>query len=199
MQLDRTYWNDRWEKQETGWDIGQASPAIMRFIKERISPGSSLLIPGCGNAHEAQALLEQGFTDITLLDIAPEAVQGLESRFAGEKRIRIVCEDFFQHKGRYDVIVEQTFFCALPPVLRADYVRKTWELLNEGGVLAGLLFDRVFERPGPPFGGSRQEYLGLFEKGFEIRQMETTPFSIPPRAGSELFIECIKREHYDIS
>jgi hypothetical protein len=26
----------------------------------------------------------------------------------------------FNHKGEYDLIIEQTFFCALPPVMRQN-------------------------------------------------------------------------------
>ncbi|HXH19987.1 MAG TPA: hypothetical protein VNJ07_12995 [Chitinophagales bacterium] len=29
--------------------------------------------------------------------------------------VRLIHRDFFKHQGRYDLIIEQTFFCAINP------------------------------------------------------------------------------------
>jgi SAM-dependent methyltransferase len=144
-----------------------------------------ILIPGGGNSYEAVYLLEQGFKNVTVVDISEVVCQRLTDNY-GEKGLRVVCADFFEHSDTYDLIVEQTFFCAISPSLRGDYVQKMTELLSEDGVLAGLLFNRAFEG-GPPFGGSVAEYQALFDKaGFKIT-FDLAPASIPPRAGSEVF------------
>jgi hypothetical protein len=44
-----------------------------------------ILIPGCGNAHEAELLLEEGFKNITLLDIAPKACEIISKKFSHMK------------------------------------------------------------------------------------------------------------------
>jgi hypothetical protein len=31
--LDQAYWNTRWQNNETGWDMRQASPAIMEYYE----------------------------------------------------------------------------------------------------------------------------------------------------------------------
>ncbi|MDX1334071.1 MAG: SAM-dependent methyltransferase, partial [Robiginitalea sp.] len=96
--------------------------------------------------------------------------------------------DFFEfNEGPFDLVLEHTFFCALPPDLRPQYAEKMAGLLKKGGKLAGLLFDFPLTEEGPPFGGSREEYLRLFEPFFEIRILEEARNSIPPRAGRELF------------
>jgi hypothetical protein len=190
---DQEYWNRRWENRETGWDIGTAAPAIMEYMKHYPNRNAPILIPGCGNAHEAASLLKFGFTNITLLDIAPLAVSGLHIKFSGFPEIRTLCEDFFEHREHYDLIIEQTFFCAIPPGRRKEYVLKAGSLLNENGKLIGLLFNRLFEQDGPPYGGSAEEYQSLFSCCFQIQKMETCTKSIPPRAGTELFIELIKK------
>ena len=38
---------------------------------------ASILIPGCGNAYEAEYLLANGFKNITIIDIAPSLVAQL--------------------------------------------------------------------------------------------------------------------------
>jgi SAM-dependent methyltransferase len=148
----------------------------------------AVLIPGCGNAYEAAYLLENGFANITLIDIAALPVQQLCERFHPESdpRIRILHEDFFTHEGQYDLILEQTFFCAIDPSQRDAYVRKMASLLKPGGILAGVLFNRDFEG-GPPFGGHIDEYRARFSPHFSVRILEPCYNSIGPRAGKEAF------------
>ena len=122
--IDQKYWNERWEKSETGWDVGYASPAITEYLKQYSNKNAAILIPGCGNAYEAAFLVENGFTDITLIDIAPKAVEMLKKNFTNSPQVKIICEDFFLHEGKYDLIVEQTFFCAIPPSRRKEYANK---------------------------------------------------------------------------
>lgn len=192
--LDQNYWNERWEQRETGWDIGYSSPPIEDYMVQFENKNAKILIPGCGNAHEAEFLLENGFTDITILDIAPNAVAILKKKFENNPEIKVVCDDFFYHHDRYHLIIEQTFFCALNPERRTEYVKKTAELLSPKGKIMGVLFDRFFERQGPPFGGTIEEYRGLFGKEFEIKTMEKCRNSIPARMGLEAFIILEKKE-----
>lgn len=185
--LDKNYWNNRWQTGETGWDIGHAAPALTEYAAQLKNKNISILIPGCGNAYEAEYLLENGFENITLLDISPEVVEAMRKRFEG-KKINIICGDFFAHEQQYDLILEQTFFCALSPELRGDYVRKAASLLKEDGKIAGVMFSREFEKEGPPFGGIPQEYEKLFSPYFDILKMEPCYNSIPPRQGTEVFV-----------
>ena len=191
-----TNWEQRWQAGQTGWDIGAASPPLTDYIDQipAAQRARRVLIPGCGNAYEAQYLLDAGFSDITVLDIAPTALHQLRLRLddAGPdpdwaQRLHLVCADFFTFSGAFDLILEQTFFCALDPGLRNAYARKMHELLAPGGKLVGVLFDRTFEG-GPPFGGSTAEYRQLFEPLFRIKTMELCYNSIAPRAGSEVFV-----------
>ena len=193
VPMDKKYWDTRWEKNETGWDIGYPSPAITEYIDGITNKNIAILIPGCGNAYEAEYLLQKGFTNVTLIDIAPLAVENLKEKFEGNLSIKILCEDFFEHKGAYDLILEQTFFSAIPPFKRNDYASKMHHLLNKKGIIVGVLFDKQFNNPYPPFGGCPCEYKPIFEPYFEIKIMETCYNSIPPRKGSEVFIHFIKK------
>lgn len=191
-KLNQTFWNQRWEQNLTGWDIGCASPAITEFVKN-LPKSKKILIPGCGNAHEAEFLLKNGFTNISLLDIAPKAIENLNKKFKNIESIRLLCEDFFEHQDKYDLILEQTFFCAIPPSKRREYAQKISELLTEKGELVGVLFNREFQQEGPPFGGNKEEYLTYFEPYFHVLKMEDCYNSIPPRQNSELFIRLMKK------
>lgn len=101
---------------------------------------------------------------------------------------QIINSDFFDMEGKFDLIIEQTFFCALNPELRENYVRKMKFLLNPKGKIAGLLFQFPLTTEGPPFGSSKEEYIALFQKDFNIINMETAYNSIAPRKNRELFV-----------
>ena len=193
-QLDENYWENQWQKNEIGWDVGESSPPIENYILQYLDKNAAILIPGCGNAYEAEFLWNKGFKDITVLDFAPKAVEILEKKFKDKEGIKIICENFFNHLGHYDLIIEQTFFCAIPTLLRKEYAKKMSELLNKNGKLIGVLFNRNFEEKGPPFGGSIPEYEFIFKKYFQIEVMEECRNSIKPREGTEIFINLKKLE-----
>lgn len=188
LPLDQTYWDNQYKANATGWDLGKVSPPIKSYIDTIENKEVKILIPGCGNTYEAEYLLEQGFTNVTVIDIAPTLVENLKQKFANHKSITIVLGDFFEHQGEYDYIIEQTYFCALPPILRQRYVWKMHQLLSDRGKLAGLLFNREFE-VSPPFGGNLKEYEHLFRNAFVFNSISLAKNSIPARENTELFIE----------
>ncbi|MBX2931412.1 MAG: methyltransferase [Chitinophagaceae bacterium] len=192
-ELDASFWNERWINKQTGWDVGYATPPITEFMKQYENKHAAILIPGCGNAYEAEFLIANGFTNITLLDIAEEAVKSLTEKFQSSTQINIVCDDFFHHQKKYDVIIEQTFFCAQVLERREEYIKKVHSLLNNNGQLIGVLFGITFEKEGPPFGGDIITYQQLFEPYFSIKTMEPCYNSIAPRAGAEIFIHLIRK------
>jgi methyl halide transferase len=190
--LDQEYWDKQYTSNTTGWDLGKVSPPIKEYIDTLEDKNTSILIPGCGNTYEAEYLLEKGFTNVTVIDIAPTLVKRLQEKFKSNPNIKIILGDFFEHQGQYDLIIEQTFFCALSPELRQKYVRKMYQLLSDKGKLVGLLFNKTFEG-GPPFGGSKTEYELLFKQYFDFIKMDLCQNSIKPRTNSELFIDFRKK------
>lgn len=185
--FDADYWSKRYNI-NPAWDVGTATEPLIAYFDTLKDQHISILIPGCGNAYEAKYLLEKGFTDITIMDIVPEIIHKLSAEcHKYGKHIKIICEDFFQHHGAYDLIIEQTFFCALHPSQRNDYIKKMHALLKPGGTLAGLLFIKEFYGDEPPFGGSMSAYRELFSSMFQIDTMHIAQNSIIPRQGSECF------------
>lgn len=194
--LDTAYWQQRYEAGQTGWDTGRITPPLRNYFN-RIgkSDGRRILIPGAGRGYEAEFLHRAGWPQVLVADLAPAALQALQARVPDFPAAHLLLTDFFalEPSPPFDLIVEQTFFCALDPVLRPAYARQCARLLRPGGTLTGLLFDTEFSQPGPPFGGSREEYRAYFEPYFNFVQFDTAPDSLPPRQGRELFI-CLERK-----
>lgn len=189
MCFSAAFWNERYQNNQTGWDLNGPSTPLKEYIDQIEDKNIRILIPGCGNAYEAEYLIQQGFTSITLVDISDVLVNNLKEKFIDNPSINIINQDFFDLDGNFDLILEQTFFCALSPSLRTNYVNKIHDLLAPNGLLVGVLFQVDFGQPYPPFGGSKVEYKNLFSEKFKIEKLETCYNSIKPRKGSELFIQ----------
>jgi hypothetical protein len=159
-----------------------------------------ILIPGAGRAYEAEALHRLGYRQVHVLDWAEEPLQALRERVPDFPAEHLHQEDFFAHQAPdgagYRVLIEQTFFCAIDPKRRPDYVAHAARLLAPRGVLLGLLFqdplNDASHGQGPPYGGDAATYRRLFAQHFDLEHLATAEHSIPPRAGRELLIRARK-------
>ncbi|OHX66328.1 methyltransferase domain-containing protein [Flammeovirga pacifica] len=187
---DKIFWDKKYENQQTGWDIGYASTPLVEYFDQLTNKELYILIPGVGNAYELEYLWKKGFKNVYALDLSEKPINNFLQRVKDFPKDQIICDDFFKTSIsiKFDLIIEQTFFCALPPSMREQYVLHTHRLLKEGGKISGLLFTFPLSMEGPPFGGSIQEYQKLFNQYFTIKKMEECYNSIPPRQGNELFV-----------
>jgi len=191
--IDKNYWEKRWENNEIGWDAGTITTPLKQYFDQLKDKNIKILIPGCGNAHEAEYLFNEGFKHTYIIDIAPQALESFSKRVPNFPKENLICGDFFNHQNQYDLIVEQTFFCALDPILREAYINKMHALLKPTGKLIGLLFNIPLNTAHPPFGGNKEEYQKQFAPFFHFKHFETCYNSIKPRENNELFIVFEKR------
>lgn len=192
MELNADYWEQRYREGTTGWDIGHPSTPLKEYIDQLNDHSLRILIPGAGNAYEAEYLHQRGFTNTYVIDFSKTALANLQDRVPDFPSSHILHGNFFELEDSFDLILEQTFFCALDPSLRPDYAKKMNELLTSSGKLAGLLFDFPLTDEGPPFGGSKEEYIDYFTPYFDINILERATNSIAPRSGKELFFKLLK-------
>lgn len=195
MKTEEEYWSKRYKENKTAWDIGYPSTPLKEYIDQLEDKNIRILIPGAGNAYEAEYLYEQGFNNIFVLDISKHPLQALQKRVPNFPNDHLLQGDFFELENHFDLIIEQTFFCSFEPSKenRKAYAKKMNEILRPGGTLAGLWFKHSLDKGGPPFGGSQEEYLEYFIPYFETKTFEDCHNSIPPRAGNELFGIFIKK------
>lgn len=194
----KSYWDAQYSENMTGWDIGNVSTPIKEYIDQISDKSLKILIPGAGNAYEAEYLFLNGFTTVYVLDISSIAISSFKQRFPDFPDKQLLNQDYFSLNDTYDLIIEQTFFCAINPADRARYVMKTHSLLKENGKLVGLLFNHEFEKEGPPFGGTVQEYEELFSQFFDFKTFEVAYNSIKPRDKREHFINFLKKKQNSI-
>lgn len=193
MLLDADYWNQRYLGNDAAWDAGEITTPLKNYIDQLGNKDRKILIPGAGNGHEAAYLWENGFSNTYVIDLAKEPLSNLKKKCPEVPASHFIQADFFDHREKYDLIIEQTFFCALDPALRKAYAIHMHELLKPGGKLVGVLFNDKLNADKPPFGGTKEEYVSYFDPYFQYRTFETCYNSIKPRAGRELFINLIRK------
>ena len=177
------FWDTRYRSRTTPWDAGRV-PLALREYARRITPGSRILIPGCGSAYEAYYLLENGF-DVLAIDFSLAAVEAAQRTLACFAE-HLKLADFFRFDfGKpFDVVYERAFLCALPPRIWPQYAARMAELLRPGGELAGFFFFRQMEK-GPPFGTTPEALHALLDPPFDLVEDKEVTDSIPVFEGAE--------------
>ncbi len=157
-------WESLYQAQDTGWDRGETSPALLTFIeKGALDDAKAVFIPGCGRGYEVVELARRGFV-VTALDLAPSAVMHLKQTLKAEGlQAEVLCMDMFEYNipQAFDVVYEQTCLCAIEPSERKAYAAKLYEWLKPKGK---LLFNmmQTGDESGPPFHCDWRDMRKLF-------------------------------------
>jgi SAM-dependent methyltransferase len=188
---DVNYWEQRFNSGDTPWELGAASQALFEAVSEvypdeRVLHGLKVLAPGCGTGADAFELARRGAA-VTALDWSPHACARLKERITRAKLqnvqgdVQVVHGDFFVSSPELvDLVCEHTFFCAIDPIRRPDYVQAVVRWLRPGGYLIGNFFilpeSEITVLPGlslakggdgPPFASTERELLGLLNPYFD--------------------------------
>lgn len=193
MELSEHFWDSKYQSKNIGWDIGFISTPLKTYFDQLTNKDLKILIPGGGNSYEAEYLHHNGFKNVYVVDISVTALSNIKKRVPTFPSEYLIHSDFFDLYMTFDLIIEQTFFCAIHPKYREAYALKMFQLLNTKGKLVGLLFNIHLNDSHPPFGGSKTEYLEYFSPYFKIQILEHCYNSIENRMDNELFFKFLKQ------
>ena len=135
-----SFWEDRYEKGEIGWDLGSETP-VFSAISETLKPGSVCIL-GCGNGYDAISFSKKGF-NVTAVDFAETPIKNINN-IANNLSLTIntIQQDIFdltpKYNNSFDYILEQTCFCAIDPKNRDQYSNLAYDLLKVSGRLIEL-------------------------------------------------------------
>ena len=192
MNLSESFWENKYKLNKIGWDLGEVSPPLKAYFDQLTNKELKILIPGGGNSHEAEYLFNNGFKNVYVVDLSKTALDNIKSRVPNFPDVQLILGDFFNLNTTFDLVIEQTFFCAINISLRENYALKMKELLNKNGKLVGLMFDAVLNEKHPPFGGNKKEYTTYFESHFSMDIFTNCYNSFHNRQGMELFVKFVK-------
>ena len=171
-------WNARYLAGDTPWEKGASAPPLIEYLESNEVTGK-VLVPGCGLGHDVRLLARSDCIPIGF-DLSRYALDQARSvpKVGNEK---YVLGNYFEPPADYveafDWVFEHTFFCAIDPSLRRDYVLRTHSLLKAQGYFLAIFYVRIEDPEGPPFPVSTKEIDRLFGDRFE-----TVKVWVPTRA-----------------
>lgn len=183
------FWQSLYEKGRTGWDLGGPTPVFSRILAEGWFQPGRLIVLGAGRGYDARLFACHGY-QVSAVDFAPAAIRELRARNDAQAPVAIVNADIFKLNpilfGRFDYVLEYTFYCAIDPQRRAEYASIVAQLLAPGGRFIGLAFPTGEQEGGPPYAVDPDELIGLLEaRELRLGHRESPPDSVPGRRGRE--------------
>jgi SAM-dependent methyltransferase len=189
--LDQAFWQGVYDAQDTKFDVGGPSAPLVDWLDRERPVAGRAIVPGCGRGHDVIELARRGW-DALGVDFAPSAVADstAAARRAGLSSARFLQADIFgltaEHDGQYDLLYEQTCYCAIEPRRRDEYAQLATRLVKPGGLMVFLIYPLDARVGGPPFNVGLDEVPLRFAPGFELLEKGPPPRpSIARRAGLE--------------
>jgi hypothetical protein len=178
------------------------------------------LVPGCGRGYDVLLFSSHGY-DAYGLDASQTAIdyckalaqeQGddnskypVKDEQLGRGEQKFVYADFFKddflaqtNGGKFDVIYDYTFLCALPPDMRPRWSKRMSELLAFNGHLICLEFP-LTKPPtsgGPPHGLSSELYVELFKRPGEEVNYDQDGYVKPDGASTQSQEALVRVDHW---
>ena len=193
MQSGReVHWEQVYETRattEVSWF--QADPATsVRLVEEVLQPGESVVDIGSGASTLVDRLLDYGVADITVLDVAERALDGVRERLGGRSAagVTLVHADVLDWQpGRtFDVWHDRAVFHFLTGAQpRTRYVSLAMQAVRPGGtlILATFASDGPTHCSGLPVRGYDPDGLAAeFAAGFTLGHTEREEHRTPSGA-----------------
>lgn len=190
---DPTTWDNAWKEKITPWDMGAVQPSLKEVIEESgiaFPQTGRALVPGCGTGYDVFYLAQRGLkaTGMDISETAVEAANRERSKYPKEviDNSSFLSTDFFTftppNDERFDLIVDHTFFVAIPPSLRPAWGAQMSSLLKPGGLLITLVYPILQPTDtGPPYFVRPEHYdaplaaEGHFSKIWDRKPAKSSP------------------------
>jgi 2-polyprenyl-3-methyl-5-hydroxy-6-metoxy-1,4-benzoquinol methylase len=142
------FWQERFQKKETGWDRGNASPQLLAWLDAGELKPCRIAVPGCGAGWEVVELVQRGF-EVVAIDYTAAAVERTHANLLSKGlKAEVVQTDVltYQPNSPFDAIYEQTCLCAIHPDHWFEYSSQLSKWLKP----QGSLFAAFMQIPRPP-------------------------------------------------
>ncbi|HEY6096149.1 MAG TPA: thiopurine S-methyltransferase [Gallionellaceae bacterium] len=186
--MEKDFWLERWEKAETGFHQDDINPYLKRHWPQlKLAPGSVVFVPLCGKSQDMHWLRQQPhavlgveLSPIAVKDFFHEAGQTPLELDGGKfdcceaDGIRLLCGDFFdlgkRELSNVSAVYDRASMVALPPEMRARYVKHLASILPSGCQILLITFDYPQEQmSGPPFAVTPDEVTALYRDYADVR------------------------------
>jgi thiopurine S-methyltransferase len=187
---DSSYWLNRWQVQEIGFDQQEVNVWLQRAVADRSLQGETILVPLCGKSIDMWWLYEQGASvlGVELSAMACETFfteRGLsfEKITVGDfvayrhgERLTLLCGDFFALTANWlrnvDWVYDRAALIALPEALRQRYAKHLTQQLPPSAAMLIVTFCYTqAKKSEPPYAVSDAEVSQLYQHAFDLQRL----------------------------
>ena len=197
------FWNKLYLNKKDKWSLNAPTPAFMNWGKKHLkdnnySSNIKICIPGCGKGDDVLFFASCGY-QVYAFDFSSYATNHLINKSKDlNLNINIINENFFDIEKNYmnffDIIIEYTFFCAIKPSDRINYINICNNILKDNGKIVAIFLPlKDVPENNPPYTVSLNKTLKQFSNSFKYISKYYPTNSINKRKGNEIFIEFIKK------
>jgi ubiquinone/menaquinone biosynthesis C-methylase UbiE len=196
--MDQNYWdkvyNDKTEK-EMSWFQDHPTRSLELIAEMDLPKNARIIDVGGGDSRLVDHLLEQGFSDITVLDISQVSLKNLKDRLGDTKKVSYIQSDVvsFIPENHFDLWHDRAAFHFLTT---PEQINHYLELVNSSLPSGAHLIISTFSKSGPQKCSglpihqySEHELKKLFSQYFKnIKCFEDT--HITPWGTTQNFVYC---------
>lgn len=171
------FWLERWQRGEIGFHQDRPHAALGRHWHALgLAAGARVFVPLAGKSLDMIWLAERGHR-VVGIELAAAAVDAFRTEHGARSDVDLRCGDLFDltasSLGPIDAVFDRASLVALPPPMRADYVRKLTELSPQGTRTLLVTFEYDPSRMnGPPHSVEEGEVRALYGAAHEVKLLE---------------------------
>lgn len=98
------YWDERYTKDPEPFDWYQRYSGIQELVQKYIKKESAVLMAGCGNSRLSEDMLEDGYVNITNIDISRVVIDQMKEKYSMPYQQMNVCSMEFAEES-FDAVV----------------------------------------------------------------------------------------------
>jgi len=105
-----SYWDERYAKEDTTFDWYLSYNRVKHLMQSFLKTTSKILMVGCGNSRMSEQMYEDGFNDITNIDISEVVIEQMKKKYAGYENMKFLAMDVKKlsfPKDSFDVIIDK--------------------------------------------------------------------------------------------
>jgi len=104
------YWDDRYTRDPEPFDWYQRWDGLKDVLKDILQPAHSILVLGCGNSRLSEELFDEGYTNITNIDISMVVIEAMQQKYQDKPTMtyqQMDCRQMEFPAGKFNVVIDK--------------------------------------------------------------------------------------------
>lgn len=104
------YWDDRYTRDPEPFDWYQRWDGLKDVLTDVLAPEANVLVIGCGNSRLSEELYDEGYTNITNVDISQVVINAMTAKYADRstmKYLQMDCKTLDFPADKFNVVLDK--------------------------------------------------------------------------------------------